>query len=178
VPVYHEGRLRLPLYARAGAIIPRMHVDARTTNVLGRRRDGSVRDELVVRVYPAAEQTRFTLHEDDGETVAYETGALAATLLSQRLAGSRATVTIAARTGTYAGAPARRDRVVELVVGPGRRAGAVRVDGALLRQVRSREAFDRGGESVWFDGGDGLVLARSGTLAADRATTFEFTLVR
>ncbi|MCK7490626.1 MAG: hypothetical protein MZW92_01705 [Comamonadaceae bacterium] len=51
-PLRQDGLFRLPLFARAGAILPRMAVDDETMNALGRRLDGSTRDELVLRVYP------------------------------------------------------------------------------------------------------------------------------
>ena len=172
VALEQGGLFRLPLYARAGAIVPRMHVDARTANGLGRRTDGTTRDELIVRVYPDAQPSAFTLYEDDGETVAYQTGALATTALAQRTAGGTTTVTVAARQGTYAGAPAARAQLVELVAGRGR-VGAVRVDGAALARHATRAAFDAAA-SGWLDAGDGLVLARVAARPVGRATTFEF----
>ena len=38
-PTVIDGVTRLPLYARAGAILPLMHVDEQTMNLDGRRRD-------------------------------------------------------------------------------------------------------------------------------------------
>lgn len=46
-----------PLFARAGAIIPMMHVDDKTMNVMGQRTDGSRRDELIVRVFAGKNET-------------------------------------------------------------------------------------------------------------------------
>jgi len=41
VQVEDQGIFRLPLYARAGAIVPQMWVDDQTMNVMGQRLDGS-----------------------------------------------------------------------------------------------------------------------------------------
>ena len=48
-PTRADGVFTLPLFARAGAIIPMMHVDEKTMNVEGMRTDGTRRDELVYR---------------------------------------------------------------------------------------------------------------------------------
>jgi len=93
-PLYVEGRFRLPTFARAGAIVPRMYVDEKTMNALGRRSDGSVRDELIVSVYADDAPSAFTLYEDDGETVAYREGAVRTTLISQLQGRKQVTVTI------------------------------------------------------------------------------------
>ncbi|HEU5175529.1 MAG TPA: TIM-barrel domain-containing protein [Gemmatimonadaceae bacterium] len=172
VPLYRDSLFRLPLYARAGAIIPRMHVDEQSMNVLGKRLDGSTRDALVARVYPHAAESQFVLYEDDGETIAYQDGAVATTTLSQRSAPGRVTVVVGAREGTYDGAPAQRDNVIELVAGDAR-VGSVRVNGTALAQHPSREAFERAG-SGWYDAGNGVVIARSGTRPVGQVKTFEF----
>jgi len=97
VPLYQDSLFRLPLYARAGAVIPRMHVDSQTMNVSGRRLDGTSRNELIARVYADATGSGFELHEDDGETIAYLEGARATTLITQRATGDLTTVTVGAR---------------------------------------------------------------------------------
>ena len=172
VPVYADSLFQLPVYARAGAIIPMMHVDAQTMNVLGRRLDGSTRNELVVRVYPHAEETRFGLVEDDGETIAYQEGAVATTPLSQRASGNRVVVTVGARLGTYRDAPAERANVIEVATG-GRRVTSVTLDGAPLARHATRAAMEAAG-SGWFDAGDGLVVARSQGMPVMQAKSFEF----
>lgn len=176
VPLYRDGLFRLPLYVRAGAILPLMHVDEGTMNTAGRRTDGSRRDELVARVYADAEESRFTLFEDDGETVAYLRGAVATTTLAQRRDARRAFVTVYARQGEYAGAPAQRNNVVELVLDAGR-VEAVRLDGQPLRRYATRQAWEQA-ESGWFDAGEKLVLAKSGALPVSREKHFEFQLAR
>ncbi|MCA9508228.1 MAG: DUF5110 domain-containing protein [Myxococcales bacterium] len=61
----------LPVFAKKGAIIPKMYVDDATMNVYGKRRDNTVRNELIVRIYPSDLASTFTLMEDDGLSTAY-----------------------------------------------------------------------------------------------------------
>jgi hypothetical protein len=136
LPLYVNGEFRLPAFARAGAIIPKMHVDDETMNVTGRRLDTSVRDELITRVYADASPSSFTLYEDDGATTGYQDGAVRTTELSQQLSGSTATVTVGASAGTYPGAASSRDAVVELVVDD-TQASAVTLNGSPLTQHAS-----------------------------------------
>jgi len=70
-PEYINNIFRLPTFARAGAIIPKMYVDGNTMNILGMRSDGSTHNELIARVYASSTPSSFTLYEDDGQTVAY-----------------------------------------------------------------------------------------------------------
>lgn len=170
VPLYRDRLFRLPLFMRAGAIIPKAHVDEKSMNILGKRTDGSARDELVVRIYPDSVESRFILYEDDGETVAYREGAVATTALSQLMDGQRVVVTIGERQGEFRGAPERRNNVIELV-GTGQ-VGSVRLNGRALRRHPTRTAFDRA-DSGWFAAGR-MVIAKSGVLPASRAKVFEF----
>ena len=50
-PVYLDNIFRLPAFARAGAILPMMYVDAETKDAFGHRKDDTVRDEFMVKVY-------------------------------------------------------------------------------------------------------------------------------
>jgi alpha-glucosidase len=173
-PLYPEGILQLPTFARAGAIIPTMYVDDQTMNVFGRRLDGTTRDELIVRVYAGAEPTAFTLYEDDGTTIAYQQGEVRTTLLAQQQTGAEVVVTIAAASGTYAGAPAQRDNVVQLYV-DGFEAGGVTLNGTALPQLDSPAAFDTAA-SGWCNAGPNLILSKSGELDVGQEKAFRFTL--
>ncbi|MET9311971.1 hypothetical protein ABZX12_09110 [Kribbella sp. NPDC003505] len=62
------------VYLRVGAIIPKMAVDDQTMNAVGKRADGTTRNELVARVYADSTASSFTLAEDDGTTVGYQAG--------------------------------------------------------------------------------------------------------
>lgn len=173
-PLYQDGVFRLPTYARAGAIIPKMFVDEKTLNILGQRTDGSLRNELIVRVYVSSNPSSFMLYEDDGETIRYQSGAVRTTALSQQLADSRATVTIAAANGNYSDAPVSRDNVIELVT-KNAQALEVTLNGGSLAHYPTRAAFDAAG-SGWFNAGNNLILAKSGNLSIAASKAFVFTL--
>jgi alpha-glucosidase (family GH31 glycosyl hydrolase) len=173
-PLMRDGIFQLPLFARAGALIPKMYVDDKTMSVLGQRTDGSTRDELILRTYASPLPTRFTLYEDDGVTTAYQQGEIRKTTLSQQASGGTATVVIAPAQGTYAGAPSRRNTVLELVVEDAR-ASAVSLNGTPLVRRASQEAFETA-DSGWHNAGNNLVLAKSGVMDVGESKTFEVNL--
>jgi alpha-glucosidase (family GH31 glycosyl hydrolase) len=92
VPLYRErhGEPRvftIPLFARAGAIIPQMYVDEKTRTISGRRdvnpatlsvearqRETTLANDLSVMVVAGTAPTSFTLYEDDGITLDYLKG--------------------------------------------------------------------------------------------------------
>ncbi len=188
VPLYIDGIFRLPMFARAGAIIPLMHVDEMTMNIMGQRTDGSRRDEVIVRVYAhdvrgmsgsniVDGMSQFTLIEDDGETIAYQNGAVRQTVVVQAVRDRRAGVIIDLATGSYAGAPDRRENVVQLVthrLGPAR---AVDLNDKPLQRHDSREAFDAASDG-WFQAGPNLVIAKSGRTAVSEPKLFGFDFER
>lgn len=175
-PLVRDGIFRLPLFARAGALIPKMYVDDKTMSVLGQRSDGSTRDELILRAYASPLPTSFTLYEDDGQTQAYLGGALRTTELSQQLAadGKTAAVTVAAASGSYDGAPASRAAVVELVT-DGMQGSGVSLNGSPLPEMASPAALD-GATSGWANAGGNLILAKSDTLPVATEKAFVFSL--
>ncbi len=176
VPTSIDGMFKVPLFARAGSIIPEMHVDDQTRDALGARQSGPRRDELIVRVYaddPPPPQGRasssFTLYEDDGETTAYLEGAVRTTDISQARADDRVTIAIRPARGTYTGAPSQRDNVVELILcGAGAR--GVTLNGARL--VRRSTSAELDAKSGWLVAADGLVRIRSGPMDVRRAKRF------
>jgi alpha-glucosidase len=195
LPLYADNSFRLPLFARAGAIIPQMYVDEQTMNILGQRADGSQRDELIARVYaspahpanPAGrssgnagwsngpQRSEFTLYEDDGATTAYRRGQVRTTLISQQWMENQVSVTIAAASGTYQGAQAQRDNVLRLVVNK-MAATAVTLNGAPLPQLAGRAELDRAA-SGWVNESANVIVAKSGRLDVGVAKVFEFSLL-
>ncbi|MCB8959012.1 MAG: DUF5110 domain-containing protein [Ardenticatenales bacterium] len=117
VSTHPEGPFQLPLFLRAGAIVPQMYVDEQTMNLAGRRHDGSVRDELIVRIVPAPEPSQFILREDDGRTIAYQAGAVRQTAISQLWTEGLIEINIGAATGDFAGAAASRDNIIQVDIG-------------------------------------------------------------
>jgi alpha-glucosidase (family GH31 glycosyl hydrolase) len=137
------GVLRLPMFARAGAIVPMAYVDDHTWNVMGKRDDGTQHDELRVRVFAGGDHSAFTLVEDDGETIAYQRGQLRRTRIEQKTDEHATTVTIGAASGTYANAPARRDVVVDVVLAAGARPDSIMLDGQPLTMQAQPAACDQ-----------------------------------
>ena len=170
-PEYIAGRFKLPLFARSGAILPQMFVDDKTMNIFGKRTDGSVRDELIARVYADPAFTNFTLYEDDGQTIAYQSGAVRTTLLSQKRVPEAEIVTVAAALGSYTGAPDKRDNVIRLVIDSPERVTNVTLNGAALTQYPSLAAL-YAAPSGWFNAGNNMIIARSGYLPVTSAKTF------
>ncbi|ADE13600.1 glycoside hydrolase family 31 [Nitrosococcus halophilus Nc 4] len=176
VPVQRNGVLRLPLYARAGALIPLMPVDEKILNALGERRDGPMDPNLQVRVFPVEEgaETQFTLFEDDGKTLAYQEGAVRTTRISQLRTGAEVlSVMVAAAEGTYAGAPSSRNVTIELVTE--KEAEAVQLNGTPLPKRASLTEFQQH-ETGWMKGSQGRVLAKSGLLPVNQSRQFAFKL--
>lgn len=169
VPVYRDAILRLPAYARAGAILPLMTVDEATLDASGNRADGARRDELVVKVFADAVPSGFTLYEDDGTTLRYDAAGRPlyhhrTTQISQQRDGDTATVRILPATdvngsGPYPGAATQRANIVKLVARDAQ-AMAVTVNGAPLTQASSAAAF-QAATSGWFNAGANLILAKS-----------------
>jgi hypothetical protein len=76
-----------------------MPIDDDTLNLLGLRADGSMRSDLILKVYASPAGGSFTLIEDDGETMAYRTGAVRETLITQAATGTSWFVSVGAPTG-------------------------------------------------------------------------------
>jgi alpha-D-xyloside xylohydrolase len=114
---FHEGGAtlqadaplaRMPLFVRAGAIVP-TGVDIQYT---GEKPDAPV----TLLVYAGADG-KFSLYEDEGTTYGYEKGRYSRIPLSYD--DKARTLTLGKREGDGAGAPAKRQFVVR-VVGPGK----------------------------------------------------------
>jgi alpha-glucosidase (family GH31 glycosyl hydrolase) len=168
-PLYQDDRFQLPLFARAGAIIPQMHVDEKTMNIFGLRSDGTVRDELIVRVYAGPAASSFTLYEDDGGSTAYQNGEVRTTLLSQQ----DGQVIIAASEGDYAGAPSSRDNVVTFISETAGQVTEVTLNGVALTQVASMNEWEQA-SSGWYYVGDNLILIKSGSMSVSEEKMFEY----
>ncbi|MEO5373455.1 MAG: DUF5110 domain-containing protein [Alphaproteobacteria bacterium] len=144
-PNYVDGVFRLPVFARAGAIIPMMPVDEQTKDVFNHLKNGGQRTDLKVRVFADAAPSAFDLIEDDGETVHFDAkgkpvyDGKRTTRIEQRLSNGVVTVTINAASGTYPSAPASRDVLVQIVL-PGSPAAQVTVDGRTVASGTWRTA--------------------------------------
>ncbi len=134
---------RLPLYVRAGAIIPMAPED--------RQRTGERLEELTLAVFPGAAPFSFTLYEDDGETTGYRRGEYATIGLHSEPAGPGGGLVIRAEAphGAYRGMPA--ERLYRLEVRLPTRPAAVALDGQALQARRSAQSLERSGSGWWYD---------------------------
>ncbi len=72
-PLQRDGILQLPLFAKAGAIIPRQAIPSSMHNSFARTLDKQTDATLIVDLYAGA-NGQFQLYEDDGKTLAHERG--------------------------------------------------------------------------------------------------------
>lgn len=181
VQAYRDNIFRVPLFATEGAIVPLMHVDENTMNALGKRRDGTLRNELVVKVFAfdgdendGEATSSFTLYEDDGVTTAYLGGAVAETKISQERITDKITVKLHETVGTYTGAPSSRNNVVQLILDY---AGQdVTLNGQSLEKFDSAEALENAASGWFFDCANKTITAKSGSQSVSEAKEFVFTL--
>ncbi len=174
-----DNQNRLPAYARAGAIIPLMFVDAQTKDVFGNRRDGSVRNELILNVFPGDEATEFTLYEDDGTNVAGYTSQgipqyqVRTTRITQTPAVNSVSIQIEAAQGTFTGAAAQRNNEVRYVAGSSN-INSVQLNGVDLPNI-SRTAFNASTAQGWLKEGDRLFI-RTGVMAVTQPKSISVSL--
>ena len=179
VSIHRNGVFTLPLFARGGAIVPVMEVDTQTANAQGLRRDGTENSALAARIFAATVPSEFTLYEDDGETIAYRTGAVRETRISQQQTGDTVTIAIDPAHGDYADALAERDNRIVLVAslnGQPASAESVLLDGAELPKQSDAATF-AAAESGWYnDPATRTIRLKSGSRPVAAATSFEVAL--
>lgn len=137
----------LPLFAKKGAIIPKMYVDDATMNVYGKRRDNTFRNELIIRVYPSQIPSSFTLMEDDGLSTAYlqrdQLGKrlhVRETLISQIEQNDGSLITIHAAEGSHQYAPDIRKHRLEIVKNVAY-AQSVTLNDTPCQQIKNKQDF-------------------------------------
>jgi alpha-glucosidase (family GH31 glycosyl hydrolase) len=151
---------KLPMFVRAGAIIP-MYPEMLY--------DGEKpKDPVTLDLYPFG-ASRFDLYEDDGATQAYRKGAFARTLIEMQapaaldVPGGTITVTVGAARGQYAGMPASRAWILDVhspmkpakVTVAGRALAAFDVTtGDRAARDKARAAFNAAVEGWMFDVAD------------------------
>jgi alpha-glucosidase len=138
---------RIPVFVRAGAIIPKGPVVQHT----GER----PLTELHVHLYPGPESS-FTLYEDDGTSFDYQSGAYARTRIARRDDGSTTTCVIERVAGTLA-PPAGRAWYLEFRDVP---AFAVPVANGQTLTFRTTEADLAAAQSGWTQAADGHVVVK------------------
>ncbi len=135
---------RLPLLARAGAIIPLGPAIQHT---------GEPQEEITLLIYPAG-RSRFVLYEDDGRTNAYQRGYHALTLFECAADPAGSTVRIGVPAGDRSMVPAGRRYLIRVRID---RPAAVLVGGSgALPRVAGPEA----GVTGWWVDGQGFTGIR------------------
>lgn len=131
-PLYRDGLFRLPVFIRAGALIPR-YAGSMNQRGLGASNINRVAKAMLLDVYadtsPARSQFEFT--EDDGESRDFENGKVRVTALEQQTVNLVTTVTVGGAVGSFVGAEAERSWTVR-VWSPGWSLKSVDVNGTLV----------------------------------------------
>jgi alpha-glucosidase len=133
----------LPLFAREGAILPRLPVSQWT--------DAAPATELSFDLYPSSKETTFRLYDDAGDGFAYQQGEHAKIdlALTQTKTGTRFTAT--ARSGSLA-APVRKLRI--RVHGVTAAATEVRLTGEPVAQRQTLAELESASNGWWWDEND------------------------
>lgn len=95
-----------PIYMKAGAVLP-MYTD-KVMNLNGND------ETIVLNVFPGEASSEFNVYEDNGDDKAYQ-NEFATTAISSVKSGSKLTVTIGQRKGTYKEMPAQRSYQVKVL---------------------------------------------------------------
>jgi alpha-glucosidase len=139
MPLYRDGAFRLPVFARAGAIVPRLGEAPGSVGI------GAAHWERLTRmmaldayVDPSMAESDFDFYEDDGESLRQGSDGVRVTRLTQSTSGLETTVVIKGALGSYMGSQDRRSWKVR-VWSPGWGAQAVYVDGAPVALCEARE---------------------------------------
>ncbi len=146
---------RLPLFVKQGSIIPMAPVMNST--------DERTVDTLTLRLYPPEDgETTYTLYEDDGTTLAYQSGSFALTTFTQRhtvingAPGLR--VTAGESRGTYRGRREQRTYLFEIHrMAPGR--FDVRCNDTAIGEQHASGVQPAAGDGFSYDAGAQILRA-------------------
>ena len=139
----------LPTFVREGAIVPRRDLVQWT--------DEKPIQTLSLDVYPGPGPSSFSLYEDDGHTLDFQTGIHAVTTYTTQRSAAGATLSAGAREGTFS-PPARalEIRVRRVDHAP----TAVALSGEGLASFASEEAFASATKGYFYDARDLAILVR------------------
>lgn len=145
---YEAGLERLPIFVKAGAIIP-MAPEMQWV-------DEKPWDPLTLDIYPSGESI-FTLYEDDGETYAYEQGEFALTEFICKENADEVEINIGKSKGEYKGKLTVRSWGLNIHT---KTPQTVRMDEHLLKQYKTREELLAVREGWWPNSSRGTVLVK------------------
>jgi alpha-glucosidase len=154
IALYRNGLFKLPLYAKAGAIIPMMYVDEQTMNILGKRTDNSIHNELIIKVFADENLKEFLLYEDDGKTVYYQQGDFRTTVLEQSGNKDEHRIHIGAAKGNY-NMEENRNCLIELITPKSTK--GINVNGVAIKAYSSRKELDEN-PSGFVQEKDGIII--------------------
>jgi alpha-glucosidase len=106
----HAPLERMPLYVRAGAVIP-MQAIAQYILMPNPSKESPTTSPLTLRIWPGTGE--WTFYEDDGYSFEYKTGAWATTTYRVQKDGQQITVEIAARSGQFS--IPEREVIIEVI---------------------------------------------------------------
>jgi alpha-glucosidase (family GH31 glycosyl hydrolase) len=182
IPTWHGHVLRLPMFVRAGTIIPMQELPPGTMNISGKKASGAQSNLLRLRVVPHHNNSAFDLVEDDGETHDWKDGLRRVTTIHQQLAslgadGERAEIRIDAARGSWPGAPAARRLRVELLTNSAEATDAV-LDGRTLPLCDSADSRVQVSGPCWKNTARNLVEIELGEHAVTEALHLQVSLAR
>ncbi|MCK5883302.1 MAG: hypothetical protein KAG61_06410 [Bacteriovoracaceae bacterium] len=162
VPFYIDGVMRVPVFAKAGSIIPIMKVDDQTMDAFGHRLDGQIDNTLRFKIFKGP-TSEFTLYQDDGTTLEFDYKnrpkyKSSSIRLTQKSGMNWAGVTIYGEKGTKV-TPKNVSRYIQLIT-DGRYPRNVSVNGKTIQKYFSKDAFARA-SSGWYFSPDNVIHAKS-----------------
>jgi hypothetical protein len=151
----------MPIFVKSGSIIPRQPI----INYTNERPI----DTLMLSVYPSSnEDATFTLYEDDGQTLDYQSGSFAITEFSQSIVAARSltlmNIDFGSAQGTYTGKPQQRVYLTD-IHGISANPTAVRKNGVLLPERFSYGELRAGGDGFFYDGSSNILYTHTPTNA-------------
>lgn len=171
VPLFRNGLFKLPLYAKAGAIIPTMHIDEFSMNVLGKRLNNTQEDAIGAKIYPSAQATSFTLYEDDGQTNDYKNGKFCTTLISQELKNQQLKVSFSAKKGDFMNG-SNRSLALKIVLK--NNAKKVLINGLEIPKFEKNEDFAKNESGYFFE--NGVLMIKTTKISVEKDRVFEVQL--
>lgn len=151
VAAKNKNIFRLPLFAHEGAIIPKARIteNSRGTDDLS---------DYVIRVYPSTTPSEFSLFEDDGKTIAYQSKEISEVKIEQVEKDNVANVAVTGQLASQRGSAAEAALWLELAT-KGRPVREVSLNGQPMEKAKSLKALE--GSSGWFIDDAGLLVART-----------------
>ncbi|MEK9137987.1 MAG: TIM-barrel domain-containing protein, partial [Bacteroidota bacterium] len=146
----------MPIFIKAGSIIPMQPIMKYS--------DERPLDTLMLGVYPSMTQpAHFTLYEDDGRTLSYQSGGFAQTEFTEDLSGGSMTITLHPTQGTYTGRPLRRVYLSE-VHGVATAPSTVRKNGVVVPQRFSYGELRQNGDGFFYEVASGRLYIHTPTV--------------